>query len=79
MLPQLAKGDANKVFVIPSEFSQAFGGLGKVLGAASASSEPAVAPASPAASNGPAALPEAAGAAALPPGAPAAGAGHATS
>ena len=29
---------ANKVFVIPSEFSQAFGGLGKVLGAASASS-----------------------------------------
>jgi regulator of protease activity HflC (stomatin/prohibitin superfamily) len=24
MLPQLAKGDANKVFVIPSEFSQAF-------------------------------------------------------
>ena len=32
MLPQLAQGDANKVFVIPSEFSSAFGGLGKVLG-----------------------------------------------
>ncbi len=35
MLPQLAQGDANKVFVIPSEFSQAFGGLGKALGAVS--------------------------------------------
>jgi hypothetical protein len=23
MLPQLAKGEANKIFVIPSEFSQA--------------------------------------------------------
>jgi regulator of protease activity HflC (stomatin/prohibitin superfamily) len=31
MLPQLAQGDANKVWVIPSEFSQAFGGLGKIL------------------------------------------------
>jgi regulator of protease activity HflC (stomatin/prohibitin superfamily) len=31
MLPQLAQGDANKVFVIPSEFSQAFGGLGKAF------------------------------------------------
>ncbi|WP_372791738.1 SPFH domain-containing protein [Paraconexibacter sp.] len=28
MLPQLAQGDANKVFVIPSEFNQALGGLG---------------------------------------------------
>jgi regulator of protease activity HflC (stomatin/prohibitin superfamily) len=28
MLPQLAQGDANKVFVIPSEFSQAFTNLG---------------------------------------------------
>ncbi|HVS28545.1 MAG TPA: SPFH domain-containing protein [Solirubrobacteraceae bacterium] len=27
MLPRLAQGDANKVFVIPSEFSKAFGGL----------------------------------------------------
>jgi regulator of protease activity HflC (stomatin/prohibitin superfamily) len=26
MLPQLAKGEANKVFIIPSEFSQALGG-----------------------------------------------------
>jgi regulator of protease activity HflC (stomatin/prohibitin superfamily) len=27
MLPQLAQGDANKIWVIPSEFSQALGGL----------------------------------------------------
>jgi regulator of protease activity HflC (stomatin/prohibitin superfamily) len=31
MLPRLAQGDANKVFLIPSEFSQAFGGLGRAL------------------------------------------------
>ena len=34
MLPELAKGQANKVFVIPSEFSQALGGLGGALGGA---------------------------------------------
>jgi regulator of protease activity HflC (stomatin/prohibitin superfamily) len=33
MLPQLAQGAANKVFVIPSEFTDAFGGVGKALGA----------------------------------------------
>jgi hypothetical protein len=27
MLPQLAQGDANKIFVIPSEFNQALSGL----------------------------------------------------
>ena len=31
MLPQLAQGEANKVFVIPSEFTQALGGLGGAL------------------------------------------------
>jgi regulator of protease activity HflC (stomatin/prohibitin superfamily) len=31
MLPQLARGDANKVFVIPSEFAEAFGGIGKAF------------------------------------------------
>jgi regulator of protease activity HflC (stomatin/prohibitin superfamily) len=31
MLPQLAQGDANKVFVIPSEFTEAFGGLGRAF------------------------------------------------
>jgi regulator of protease activity HflC (stomatin/prohibitin superfamily) len=32
MLPQLAQGEANKIFVIPSEFSQALGNVGKALG-----------------------------------------------
>jgi len=31
MLPQLARGDANKIFVIPSEFNQALGGLGSAV------------------------------------------------
>src|SRR5438132_8411258 len=31
LLPQLARGDANKVFVIPSEFSEAFGGIAKAF------------------------------------------------
>jgi regulator of protease activity HflC (stomatin/prohibitin superfamily) len=31
MLPQLAAGEANKVFVIPSEFTQAFQGIGDAL------------------------------------------------
>jgi regulator of protease activity HflC (stomatin/prohibitin superfamily) len=33
MLPELAKGDANKVFVIPSEFAEAFGGISKAFAA----------------------------------------------
>src|SRR3954453_21717782 len=32
MLPQIAQGDANKLWVIPSEFTQALGQLGGVLG-----------------------------------------------
>jgi regulator of protease activity HflC (stomatin/prohibitin superfamily) len=31
MLPRLAQGDSNKVFVIPSEFSEAFGGIAKAF------------------------------------------------
>ena len=31
MLPELAHGEANKLFLIPSEFSQAFGGLSRML------------------------------------------------
>jgi regulator of protease activity HflC (stomatin/prohibitin superfamily) len=31
MLPELARGDSNKVFVIPSEFTQAFAGIGNAL------------------------------------------------
>jgi regulator of protease activity HflC (stomatin/prohibitin superfamily) len=40
MLPQLAEGDANKVFVVPSEFAQAFGGIGEALSRAAAASPP---------------------------------------
>jgi regulator of protease activity HflC (stomatin/prohibitin superfamily) len=31
MLPQIARGDANKVWIIPSEFAQALGQLGSVI------------------------------------------------
>src|SRR3982751_1966576 len=34
MLPQLAQGEANKIFIIPSEFSQALGNLGNAFGSA---------------------------------------------
>jgi len=37
MLPQLAKGDSNKVFVIPSEFAEAFGGLSRTLSSGNSS------------------------------------------
>ncbi len=41
MLPELAKGDANKVFIIPSEFSQALGNLGgAIAGVASGGARP---------------------------------------
>src|SRR5277367_4681936 len=45
MLPDLAEGDANKVFVIPSEFAQAFGGLGEALRARVQGDSPAPKPA----------------------------------
>ncbi|MBA3365563.1 MAG: SPFH/Band 7/PHB domain protein [Actinobacteria bacterium] len=32
MLPQIAQGDSNKVWIIPSEFAQALGQLGSILG-----------------------------------------------
>ena len=44
MLPQLAKGEANKIFVIPSEFSQA---LSNVAGKLAAPATPATPPAVP--------------------------------
>jgi len=34
MLPKLAQGDANKIFVIPSEFSQALGNIGGAIAGA---------------------------------------------
>jgi len=40
MLPELAKGEANKIFVIPSEFSQALGGLASSLGVNGAAKAP---------------------------------------
>jgi regulator of protease activity HflC (stomatin/prohibitin superfamily) len=51
MLPQLAQGDANKVFVVPSEFAAAFGGIGDALArgrdAASQDRQPPVPPPKP--------------------------------
>jgi regulator of protease activity HflC (stomatin/prohibitin superfamily) len=53
MLPELARGEANKVFLIPSEFSQAFGGLSQALQRRNEASEaPSRAPALKAARNG---------------------------
>lgn len=40
MLPQLAQGDANKIFVIPSEFSQALGGVAGAIGRAAGAPAP---------------------------------------
>jgi regulator of protease activity HflC (stomatin/prohibitin superfamily) len=45
MLPKLAQGEANKIFVIPSEFSQALGNVGNILGRR----EPPMPPAPPSA------------------------------
>jgi len=48
MLPQLAKGEANKIWVIPSEFTQALSGLSGAMGRmgeAAGSSSPRPAPA----------------------------------
>ena len=50
MLPELAKGDANKVFIIPSEFSQALGNIG---GAIAGVANPPRAPRPPAPPAGP--------------------------
>src|SRR6059058_858874 len=40
MLPQIAQGDANKVWIIPSEFAKAAGGIGQALGIAENENEP---------------------------------------
>jgi hypothetical protein len=63
MLPQLAQGPANKIFVIPSEFSQALGNIGNALGgltadgAASPEGQPP-APRRPRTASGPDAIDE---------------------
>jgi regulator of protease activity HflC (stomatin/prohibitin superfamily) len=41
MLPQIAQGDANKVWIIPSEFAKAAGGIGQALGIAESENESA--------------------------------------
>src|SRR4051794_37676489 len=46
MLPELAKGDANKIWVIPSEFTQALGGLTGAMGRFGAAAAEGSAPAS---------------------------------
>ena len=63
MLPRLAEGQASKVFVIPSEFTQALGGLGNAIGNAignAPSQSPAgdAEPAEPDTPSEPRALPE---------------------
>ncbi|MGA7703846.1 MAG: SPFH domain-containing protein [Solirubrobacteraceae bacterium] len=40
MLPSLAEGDSNKVFVIPSEFAEAFGGIGEAIARRSKPNQP---------------------------------------
>jgi regulator of protease activity HflC (stomatin/prohibitin superfamily) len=40
MLPQIARGDANKVWIIPSEFAQALGNLGTVIAGAAPGATP---------------------------------------
>jgi regulator of protease activity HflC (stomatin/prohibitin superfamily) len=32
MLPEIARGDANKVWIVPSELGKALEGLGRVVG-----------------------------------------------
>jgi regulator of protease activity HflC (stomatin/prohibitin superfamily) len=44
MLPELAEGDANKVFVVPSEFAEAFGGIGEALKGRKDANGPAIPP-----------------------------------
>jgi hypothetical protein len=48
MLPQLARGDANKIWVIPSEFTQALSNLGGMLPDRGQASPPPAAPSPPA-------------------------------
>src|SRR6185312_2307650 len=57
MLPQLAEGDSNKVFVVPSEFAQAFGGIGEALARRIGDGEPPAPPGAPDAAQRPATSP----------------------
>src|ERR1700677_4814756 len=57
MLPQLAEGEANKVFIVPSEFAEAFGGIGEALKGRLDGAPPG-APKAPPPGRAPGALPE---------------------
>src|SRR5450432_3895475 len=61
MLPQIAKGDANKLWIVPSELGKALEGLGGILGGMQGAK-------SPAATDKPALPPAAPDTPALPPG-----------
>jgi regulator of protease activity HflC (stomatin/prohibitin superfamily) len=52
MLPKLAQGDANKVFVIPSEFAEAFGGISRAFSAGRAGEASIAAAGVPGANSG---------------------------
>jgi regulator of protease activity HflC (stomatin/prohibitin superfamily) len=58
MLPKLAEGQANKVFVIPSEFSQALGNAGAAIGKLAGNVAAPPAPGAPAAPPPPIAPPK---------------------
>jgi hypothetical protein len=51
MLPQIAQGDANKVWIVPSEIGKALEGLGGFLGAANSRFAEPPAPAAPSGSG----------------------------
>jgi regulator of protease activity HflC (stomatin/prohibitin superfamily) len=71
MLPQLAKGEANKIWVIPSEFTQALGGISGALGGRAGQTQaPAPPPPPPAASSNADQAPADDGPRSLPPGVP---------
>jgi regulator of protease activity HflC (stomatin/prohibitin superfamily) len=60
MLPKLADGQASKVFVIPSEFTQALGGIGSAIGGAigGVAPQPPAGERAPAEPDGPRGLPQ---------------------
>ena len=82
MLPKIAQGDANKVWIVPSELTQALDGLGKLFGPrdTAAGAEPAARAVDEDAQSAQPSLPPASGAdaepRALPAGAPEAGYGN---
>ncbi|MGH8775527.1 MAG: SPFH domain-containing protein [Jiangellaceae bacterium] len=58
MLPEIARGDANKVWIVPSEIGAALEGLGTAVGKFGAAAGAAISPGSSAAHQGTAGLPD---------------------